>query len=539
MKSTDPCFHPLPACRSLPERLNCPFYYQPHPLCRQAATEVQEDICAMAEWQDEVAGGKMFGVLVVKDSTGNIGYLRAYSGQICGKADWQGWVPAVFDYLQPDGYFAVHEAEISVLNGEIAAMEQSPRHLLDCARLAKRREEGERQIEEYRTFVAAQKAQRAVRRASGEDAATLIKESQFQKAELRRLKNMVKTSLQPLEEAVARHDRELAARRLRRKRMSDALQHWLFEHFVMCNGKGEKKNLIEIFADTPAAVPPSGTGECCAPKLLQYAFLHGYKPLAVAEFWWGRSPEGEIRHHGEFYPACQGKCKPVLDFMLQGLDVEENPLLLPEDRTDLPIVYEDGYLLAADKPAGMLAVPGKGQRLSAQEILSSRYGTVYACHRLDMQTSGILLFARTAEMQRTMQGMFARREVHKMYTAVLDGISGRPSSGDIDLPLSPDYENRPRQRVDFAAGKPAMTHYNIMYTRDGKSVVELFPMTGRTHQLRMHCAHPDGLGVPIIGDDLYGHHSQRLLLNAQRMEFTHPVTSQPVIIESGIDIVGI
>ncbi len=535
----DSCFYPLSSIHPLPERLNCPFYYRPHALCLQAAEVVQKDIAAMAEWTDEVAEGKMFGVLVISDAKGGTGYLRAYSGQICGKADWQGWVPAVFDYLQPDGYFAVREAEISALNGEIKELERSPRHTLDCAALAKAKEDGERRIKEYRTFMAEQKARRVVRRASGEDEEALIRESQFQKAELRRLKAAVKTSLRPFEETVAAYDLKLAKLRVRRKQLSDSLQRWLFERFVMLNGKGETKNLMEIFAETPVRVPPSGTGECCAPKLLQHAFQYGYKPLAIAEFWWGKSPVGEIRHHLEFYPACQGKCAPVLEFMLQGLDVEPNPLHRQEERRELSVVYEDEWLIAVDKPAGMLSVPGKGQRLSAQEILSKKYASVYACHRLDMQTSGILLFAKTEEMQRTIQGMFARREIRKMYMAVLDGISDRPSSGEISLPLSPDYANRPRRRVDFEDGKAAVTHYNILYARDGRSVVELFPHTGRTHQLRIHCAYSDGLGVPIVGDELYGRHSRRLLLNAQRMEFRHPVTGAEMRIASHFDIVSV
>lgn len=526
-------------CHPLPERLNCPFYYRPHALCLQAADAVQLEIASTAEWESEVAEGKMFGVLVVSDGEGGVGYLRAYSGQIGGREDWQGWVPAVFDYLQPDGYFAVHEAEISALNGEISELERSPRHILDCAALAKAKEEGVRRIEDYRTFMAEQKARRVERRAAGEEEAALIRESQFQKAELRRLKTAVKESLKPFEEAVSAYDRQLASMRMRRKQLSDSLQHWLFENFVMLNGKGETKNLMEIFSDTPARIPPSGTGECCAPKLLQYAFLHGYKPLAIAEFWWGRSPVGEIRHHREFYPACQGKCAPVLGFMLQGLDVEDNPLHRQEERTELPVVYEDEWLIAVDKPAGMLSVPGKGQRLSAQEILSKKSAPVFACHRLDMQTSGILLFAKTEEMQRTIHGMFARREIQKMYMAVLDGISDRPSSGEISLPLSPDYDNRPRQRVDFKDGKPAVTHYNILYTRDGHSVVELFPHTGRTHQLRIHCAYAEGLGVPIVGDELYGRPSRRLLLNAQRMEFRHPVTGKPICIKSETEVADV
>lgn len=518
----------------LPQKLNCPFYYQPHPACLLAVEAVKTDVAGMEEWEDEVERGKMFGVLVVEDESGDVGFLKAYSGQIGGREDWEGWVPAVYDYLQPDGYFAVHERAISQVNRDVEAMERSDRHRLDCARLAKSREEAARQIEEYRAFMSESKRQRRLRRDAGEDEADLVRESQYQKAELKRLKQRLDDEQRPLQNIVDDFDTELLGMKRKRKQMSDDLQRWLFSRFVVRNANGECRDLLDIFKGTPQMVPPSGAGECCAPKLLQYAYVHGLKPKAMAEFWWGKSPVGEIRKHLSFYPACYGKCKPILDFMLQGLDVEENPLDGEEHVDELRIVYEDEWLVIADKPAGMLSVPGKSQRASAQDVLSAQLSgiSLFPVHRLDMQTSGLLMFAKTEDVQRMMHKAFATREVRKMYYAVLDGAFRGPKEGYVELPLAADYMNRPRQKVDMAEGKNAVTHYYILNISANRTHVKLFPLTGRTHQLRVHCAHPDGLGLPIVGDDLYGTHNVRLMLHAETLEFMHPITHAKVCVES-------
>lgn len=539
MSIADANIHEICWSGDLPPRLNCPFYYQPHPVCVEAVKRVQEVVASMPEWSAEVSAGKMFGVLVVCDVSGNatgrkgsIAYLQAYSGQIGGREDWDGWVPAVFDYLQPDGYFVTQEAEISQVNAEIRERESSDRYRLLCARLASEKVCQQGRIDDYRTFMSAEKSNREVRRQNGEDNAVLVRESQFQKAEFKRLKQDVANFLEPLARAVHEYESATLALKRKRKLLSDELQRWLFSQFVMLNGCGQRRNLLEIFAETPQRIPPSGAGECCAPKLLQYAFLHGLAPMAMAEFWWGRSPVGEIREHLSFYPACMGKCKPILDFMLQGVDVEPNALEEEELRSRLNIVYEDDWLLAIDKPAGMLSVPGKGQRLSAYEIVCRQVdSSLFPVHRLDMQTSGILLFAKSSSVQESMQRMFASREVKKRYVAVLDGVFVGESEGVIDLPLTSDYENRPRQKVDFSSGKRAVTHYIIIGVVNGRTRVELYPQTGRTHQLRVHCAYRDGLALPIVGDDLYGRHADRLLLHAESLVFVHPVTLQEVHIE--------
>ena len=540
-----------------PERLNCPFYYQPHDISLHAIEETKKEILRMSEWQEETEAGKMFGVLVVRKEDGEFGFLKAYSGQICSREDWEGWVPPVFDYLHPDGYFLLHEREISALNAEILRNEQSPQFLVDCQRLAKLEEQCKEEQLAFREEMTRRKTVRQqIRDAisqkrlsqpplsnhspSKEQEEILIRESQFLKAELKRMKKRHEELLAPLRQKVTNHHRTLALLRQKRKQKSDALQTWLFEHFQVTNGKGERRNLCEIFRNTSAGVPPSGAGECCAPKLLQYALTNNLQPLAIAEFWWGKSPVGEIRNHGECYPACQGKCRPILDFMLEGVDVEPNPLYGAEEVETLHVLYEDRSLVAVEKPAGMLSVPGRGSRLSAQELLAQQLGNcqIFCVHRLDMQTSGILLFAKTLEIQRALHKAFALREVKKSYVAVLDGIpecfrkNTTFKSGVISLPLSPDFLNRPMQKVDKEGGKEATTLYEVLAIENCHTRLLLTPLTGRTHQLRVHCAHSEGLGVPIVGDDLYGHHSHRLLLHAARIEFTHPVSGEKVIIES-------
>lgn len=532
----------------LPHRLNCPFSYQPSAMMLAVVDGVRKDIERRDDWREEVMRGKMFGVLVVRNNDGEVGYLKAYSGQIGGREDWDGWVPAVFDYLQTDGYFVTHENEISAINRRVAELEQSPRMAMAASRLVNAEKSAADRVEQYRRYVADQKAARNERRRNGEDEAVLVAESQYQKAELRRLKKAVETELMPLRDAVERMHREIATLRGERKRLSDALQTWLFEQFVMLNGRGESMTLNEIFAPTPQRVPPSGAGECCAPKLLQYAFSHGYTPVEMAEFWWGESPKGEIRRHMEFYPACQGKCKPILNFMLQGIDVEPNPFETSVNadlaNAELPVIFRDEYVIAVNKPAGMLSVPGRNGAVSALDIIRNMLGEgreVYAVHRLDMQTSGVLLFALSHEAYVALQREFANRRTRKTYVAVVERPEVLPMDmvvgmkGTISLPLSADYINRPCQIVDYEHGKEAVTDYEVTAITDDGITLKLHPHHGRTHQLRVHCAHKDGLNMPIKGDDLYGHHADRLLLHAERLVIFNPLNQQTYTLSAEAD----
>ena len=427
-------FHPLHTSIAKPERFTWPFCYEPHPLCLLACDEVKAEIERIAPSE-----GKMFGVLVAEDSEGRLGFLAAYSGLLCGRNDWEYFVPPVFDAQQPDGYFKQKEREIM---------------------------------------------------------------------------------------ASSRH-----------KEMSQDLQLWLFRQYRMLNANGDSRDLVEIWRDyhqnpkiqKKFPLPPGGTGDCCAPKLLQYAYQHQLKPVCMAEFWWGPSPASEIRHHGEFYPACRGKCKPVLTWMLQGLDVDPDPEQSGFLHQGIEIIYEDDAIAAVYKPSGMLSVPGKSDDYSVATWAKERWPESMLPHRLDLLTSGIMLVAKTAEAYHHLQDQFAARTIKKKYVAVVEGeISA--DHGVIDLPLSSDPLNRPRQIVDHEHGKRAITEYRVLERefRNGKpfAKIALYPHTGRTHQLRMHCAHQEGLGCPIVGDELYGHKSDRLYLQAESIAFVHPSTGR-------------
>ena len=316
------------------------------------------------------------------------------------------------------------------------------------------------------------------------------------------------------------------------KQMSQELQIWLFQQYRLLNAKGEVHDLVEIWNDYHSAprirekfpLPPGGTGDCCAPKLLQYAYQQGFQPVCMAEFWWGDSPKGIIRHHGQYYPACRGKCLPVLTWMLQGLQVDPDPDKEPHARHDVEIVYEDEALAVVNKPSGMLSAPGRTEHYSVATWAQERWPGSMIVHRLDMMTSGLLIVAKTAESYHHLQDQFTARTVKKKYLALVEGTP-RNEHGVIDLPLSSDPMNRPLQMVDTGHGKRAITEYRVLHSGQ-HSLLALWPHTGRTHQLRVHCAHPDGLGCPIVGDELYGKKADRLYLQAQAISFINPSTGK-------------
>ncbi len=550
---TTNAFHELSSNLPLPTQLNNPFSYEPHPLCLMAAQEVCRHL-EQSPLHDEVMAGKMLGVLVCQRADGRVGFLAAYSGQLGGREDWPWFVPAVFDYLQPDGYFKREEGAITLINRQIASLEQATEHRQAQAELQRLRRQGEAEIAEYRLLMGEAKERRdALRQTGGHDDEALIRESQYQKAELRRLKHrwqeqtaLAEAVLKPLDEAIS----TLKAERSRR---SDALQRWLFDHFVMLNDRGEQRTLTDIFAHTPQHTPPAGAGECCAPKLLQHAYQHCLRPLAMAEFWQGPSPRAEVRHHGHYYPACRGKCKPILEWMISSLTPSRptpDPSLKGEgsiyfqggsDAAGLytPLSFQGGAgggsvgsFLVLTKPSGLLSVPGLTGEKSVESLLRRQYGEVWMVHRLDQDTSGLMVVALTAEAYHALQRQFLQRTVHKRYVALLSGtVSG---SGTISLPLRPDPLDRPRQVVDHEHGREAVTRYEVLGHDDqGRTRIALTPLTGRTHQLRMHCAHAEGLATPIVGDRLYGHaDGPRLMLHAADLSFSHPLTGQPLTFHS-------
>lgn len=548
--------------------------------------------------------GKMYGVLVVEAPGGCLAFLAAHSGLLGGRNDWPFFVPPVFDAQQPDGHFKTKEREISGMNRRIAELMQRPQLFEARQRLEQVRQQADRVIAREREEVKARKARRDTMRREQpqmDDAtkAMLIRESQHDKAQLRRLMKSCEASVAEHQEALDVMEREIETLKRERREGSDALQRWLFDQYVMLNAKGMRRTLIDIFARFNGTLPPAGAGDCCAPKLLQFAYAHNLRPVSLAEFWLGAPPPTEVRRHLQFYPPCRSKCYPILQFMLQGLDaplpgaeevyplreeegggttndekgslddkasidtneahadkasLDDNGFLDAQGHiykkcgTSLHIIYEDEQMAVVSKPSGMLSVPGKSSRLSVESIVREHYGIAadvpVIVHRLDMDTSGLLLIARTREAHKALQQQFLDHTVSKSYLALLEGMPHEDvtsehvvwhssHTGTITLPLRPDLDDRPRQLVDFVHGKPAVTRFRLLKVIDGHQLIALTPVTGRTHQLRMHCAHHLGLNCPILGDPLYGcpiepsaDIAQRLYLHAEQITFRHPVTGE-------------
>ena len=538
--------------------MNNPFDYIPDASCDEAFRKLTLRIEALKKSDSpedvslcrELDAGKMLGVLIAEDSHGGRHTLYAFSGQI-GDVGFhhRDFVGPVFDYLQPDGHFKTHEAAISRQNMEISRFEEktlaATRTEYECAKASL-----DAEVSAYKEKCRLSKIERQLKRAKGiandKELADMIRQSQFEKAELHRLKKRVASALEPYEVKLKEAEAKLEAMKDKRRTDSEDLQKWLFDSFRVLNARGESRSLSEIFAETSMKIPPSGAGECCAPKLLQASYLRGLTPLAMAEYWYGRPKGGELRIPGRHYPACRGKCLPVLTWMLQGLDIV--PPMDSEHRSiatkEPEIIFENRWFCVVDKPSGMLSVPGKGAAVSVQEWLQKRYGAdreVKMVHRLDQDTSGLLMAAFGPLPFRLLQTMFAMRKVKKTYVAVLEGdykLKGLPQKGNIALPLSPDWLDRPRQRVDMEEGKEAVTDYEFTGVFEGSSRVTFRPLTGRTHQLRVHAASEMGLGMPIVGDRLYGINrgkvTDRLLLHANKMEFTFPIDGRHYSFESPV-----
>lgn len=574
-------FHSLCSPIAPPERFNDPFDYVPHPLCQEAAERLQQSLPSLSALGEHSihATGKMFGILIVEHE-GQTGWLQSYSGQDEWGLDNDAFVPAIVDYLQPDGYFKQHEAIITQLNRQISAALSDPhraslQHQHDALRLqmeqaTKAQQAIIRQAKERRDAIRSQST------LTEEQQQQLIQQSQYLKAELRRIKKRFAAEIDPIAAMLSECDKRIANMKLERKQRSDALQQWLFSQFVMLNAQGNQMSLPEIFnrwnathlspkAQKRYSGCPSGAGECCEPKLLQYAYLHHMRPLAMAMFWWGPSPKEEVRHHRHYYPACQLRCRPILSWMLQGLDIatnkEESITPTPPDDT-IKVLYEDDALAVVAKPSGMLSVPGKSHLPSVESVIRARWGFPphpIMVHRLDRDTSGLLVIARTEEAYLRLQEQFAHHYIYKRYIALCQSADKGtpddatdhtrqasqatneplPSEGKIALPLLADVYDRPRQRVSHAEGKQAVTRYKVLGHQtlpDGSQGLrlELTPLTGRTHQLRVHCAHSEGLGCPIWGDPLYGNglsswcrtHPSRMMLHAETLAFTHPTTGE-------------
>ncbi len=521
----------------LPRLFTYPFHYTPHPLCVMAAGEVQAYINKQTRWKEELDKGKMFGVLIVRTSNGQTGYLAAFSGNLCGSNSHSFFVPPVYDLLKPDGFFKIEEEQISAINHQIGQLQNCDRYLELQQKMERETASSQQALSEARKVLKAAKEkreQRRLHRPNENEQAAMIRESQYQKAEFKRLERYWKEQISEIKTELESFSSQIEALKAERRNRSAALQQKLFQQFNFLNAKGETKNLCAIFEETVQKTPPAGAGECAAPKLLQYAYLSGLSPIAMAEFWWGESPKTEIRHHGYYYPSCRGKCEPILRHMLQGLNVEPAPSERYSLSQNMPeILFEDQWLLVLHKPEGVLSVPGKSEEQSIYSLLRARYPEAtgpLVVHRLDMATSGLLLAAKTQEVHRHLQAQFENRSIKKRYIALLDGILSE-EEGVIDLPICPDYLDRPRQMVNEELGKTAITRYQVMDRKNGQTRIAFFPLTGRTHQLRVHAAHPLGLNCPIVGDELYGRKAERLYLHAEYLEFIHPVSGQRMVIE--------
>jgi tRNA pseudouridine32 synthase/23S rRNA pseudouridine746 synthase len=527
----------------LPERFTYPFCYTPHPLCVMAAEEVQHYLSKQNDWQEELSQGKMFGVLIVQTEDGSIGYLTAFSGILAGKNIHPYFIPPVYDLLQPQGFFKIEEENISAINRRICRLEEDKKYIDLLSDLTQTIQSAQDALSIAKTQLKEAKDKRELLRKTGQldakEEADLIRESQFQKAEYKRLERSWKDKIASLQVEAGNWEKQIQELKAERKVRSAALQQQLFEQFRMLNYRGEAITLCDIFEQTVHKTPPAGAGECAAPKLLQQAYLHHWKPIAMAEFWWGNSPKNEVRHHGYYYPACKGKCEPILRHMLQGLEVEANPMQQDAERGNekLNIVYEDQWLLIINKPAGMLSVPGKERQTSIYDLVRKAYPEAEGpmiVHRLDMATSGLLIIAKDKKTHQHLQAQFKNRSIRKKYIALLDGIVPE-DEGTIELPLCPNPLDRPRQMVDTQYGKPAITYYQVLERTDKYTRIAFYPHTGRTHQLRVHAAHPSGLHCPIIGDELYGKKDKRLYLHAESIEFTHPVNGQSMCITKKAD----
>ncbi|MDP2161469.1 MAG: pseudouridine synthase [Flavobacterium sp.] len=533
----------------LPETFTFPFYYEPHELSKIAASELQHYLQTQTDFnhnfglnkdQDGLVIGKMFGVLVVQNKNNQIGYLAAFSGKLADSNTHKVFVPPVFDMLQQDGFFKQEEKLLNTYNRKIEVLEKDPKYKAALDQLNATTLAAQTDIEAQKQQIKTNKQNRDTRRQEALETLTaevyktfeknLSKESQQESIKLKMMQHYWKEQLTLITNTVQAYTDQINTLKEERKQKSAALQQKLFQQYAFLNQYGITKSLGTIFEGNP----PASAGECAAPKLLHYAFQHQLKPIALAEFWWGQSPKSEVRKHGHFYPACTGKCKPILAHMLEGIKMDDNPLHInPALGKDISIVYEDEYLAVINKPAEFLSVPGKTITDSVYHRIKTRYPEATGpliVHRLDMSTSGLLLISKSSALYLQLQSQFIKRTIKKRYVALLEGTIKQPC-GSIELPLRVDLDNRPNQLVCYTYGKPAVTKWEVIEHRDNQTLVYFYPITGRTHQLRVHAAHPDGLNAPIVGDDLYGTKANRLHLHAEQLCFIHPILKKEIIVQ--------
>ena len=525
----------------LPEKFTFPFYYQPQKIAVEAVQQLQQQLeklpqCLTKTKASEVSVGKMFGVLVVQNCQGKIGFLSAYSGQIEGENADTNFVPAVSNMQLQDSAFLAENNIINNINAEIEQLESSQKLSAITNELDEATATYQQQLSAQQSLIVASRQQRkqlrnqAVGQLSADDfeqlKVELAGQSIQEKKQLQALKQNGQNKLELLQQTLAQITDEIAKLKKLRKSRSKNLQKKLFAQYNFLNADGEAKDLNAIFAELPERTPPAGAGDCAAPKLLQYAYQHNLKPIAMAEFWWGNAPKSAVRQHKNYYPSCYSKCQPILSHMLEGLLVDDNPLLInPAHGKDLAIVYQDSDMLVVNKPAEFLSVPGKNIEDSVYMRIKTQFPQASGpliVHRLDMSTSGLLIIALNKRAHKALQKQFIERSIEKRYVALVAG-NVVEDSGTIELPLILDFDDKPRQMVCYQHGKHALTTWRVLERKNNTTRLHLFPKTGRTHQLRVHCAHKLGLNMPIVGDDHYGLKAERLHLHAEYLSLSHPI----------------
>lgn len=536
------CFKTNTTTIPLPEKFTFPFYYEPHKLSVIAANELQSYLENQTDFehnfgldinQKGLEIGKMFGVLVVQNQNGELGHLWAFSGKLAESNHHPKFVPTVYDMLDEKGYFKKEEIILNQYNSEIESLEQNHEYQSAIHHLEQTKFQAEKEITTQKEHIKLGKKLRAEKRKTATPSAIeqFNKESQDEGILLKKMTQYWNYKLEDAKQNLEQFTNTINQLKEERKEKSAALQQQLFTEYAFLNKDKELKSLAEIFNGNP----PAGSGECAAPKLLHYAFQHNLKPIAMAEFWWGKSPKSEVRKHQQFYPACMGKCEPILKHMLKGIETDENPFKInPANGKELEIIFEDEHIIAVNKPAEFLSVPGKQLTDSVQTRIQLKFSNSMIVHRLDMSTSGIILIGKNFESYKYLQAQFIKRKIKKRYVALLDGILEQ-TEGTIELPLRVDLDNRPYQIVCFEHGKPAKTEWKTIEVRNNQTLVHFYPITGRTHQLRVHAAHQLGLNCPIVGDDLYGTKASRLHLHAESITFIHPFSKEEITISVGTD----
>lgn len=519
----------------LPSKFTFPYSYEPLPITLVAVKEVQAKL-QEADLQHEIAG-KMFGVLLVKNEEEKLGYLVAFSGQLGGEKYPIQFVPSIFDRLETTGFFRQGEEELIEINKRISELENDPSFIaiqrklktetdlaeLEIATQLKEKQLAKKKRGEIRERVKLEKSEQEF----DELDKKLKAESTNLHYNYKKLRIAWQEKLHSIQQEVTDFEAKIEKLKETRKGKSVFLHHKILGQYQFLNKEKVAKGLSELFADRPQ--PPAGAGDCAAPKLLQFAFQNNLKPVSIAEFWWGKTPKSEIRHQGKYYPACHSKCRPILKHMLEGIPLDEDPLskYSAEDK-QIETVFEDEHLLIINKPAGLLSVPSKEIQDSVLIRMQQQYPHVEGpllVHRLDQLTSGLLVIAKSMEVYKAIQSQFIKRSIEKQYVAILDGELTE-NQGVINLPLDADEERKPLQKVNYETGKPSRTEWKVLEMKDGKTRIQFKPITGRTHQLRVHAAHKDGLNTPIVGDVLYGKKDKRLFLHAESIRFKHPITRE-------------